>query len=549
MSTRTIALRNTLPVTLGFLFALVLFTIASFTHAAPNCTFDRDLDISIEGDDVLCLQQYLNGAGYTLTTEGPGAPGSETNRFGGLTRDALKKWQADNDISPANGYFGPYTRAVMMADPATPVSAVPLADLTAATTPTCTFDRDLEIGLEGDDVLCLQKYLNAVGFAISSEGPGAPGKETNRFGGLTRDALARWQADKGITPASGYVGPRTRAALLAGMSAGVSTPTTDVPVTPSTPASPAVGSEIEQALAMLPAEDRAQAQELLALFTALGLTSDSGDTESSEEDDENADAFDEEEDDSSTTSLDDTTADLIRDAIRMIRDADEAIDEGDATAEELESARDNYEDARDDLLDAMEAYLDGDTDEAQEAAEDAYDNAEDAFKDAGGVTDEDEAEERFDELEDELDDARDTLEERDDDGDDVSDAEDLLDEAEDLLDEAADLIDDNEYADALDTLDEVEDTIDDALDAVVSGDAADAKEAIADAEDAIDEAYDAIDEARDDGDDVADAEDLLDDAEEALEDAENAYDDDEWDDAIAYAEEAEDYANDAIDEL
>lgn len=548
MNTLTLSHRSLALALLPALVTLALLAFAFPTHAAPACTFDRDLDISIEGDDVLCLQKYLNESGYTIADEGPGSPGNETNRFGGLTRDALKKWQADNDISPANGYFGPYTRAVMMADPATPVSAVPPANLTAAIAPSCTFDRDLDVGIEGDDVLCLQKYLNRVGFPIADAGPGSPGNETNRFGGLTRDALAKWQADKGIAPASGFLGPRTRAALLAGMTAGVSTPIAE---TPRTPTPTKLGSELEEALAMLPAEDRAQAQQLLTLFASLGLTSGGDGAETSDEDEESADedADEEDDDDSSATSLDDTTADLIRDAIRMIRDADEAIDEGDATAEELVRARDNYQDARDDLLDAMEAYLDGDTEDAQDAAEDAYDNAEDAFKDAGGVTDEDEAEERLDELEDELDDARDTLEERDDDGDDVSEGEELLDDAEDLLDEAADLIDDEEYDDALDTLDEVEDLIDDALDAVVSGDAADAKKAITRAEDAIDEAYDAIDEARDDGDDVDDAEDLLDDAEEALEDAENAYDDEEWDDAITYAEEAEDYADDAIDEL
>ena len=65
----------------GAVFLLLSFMGVSYAHAEVTCTFDRDLDIGIEGDDVLCLQQFLNEAGYTLTENGAGAPGEETNRF------------------------------------------------------------------------------------------------------------------------------------------------------------------------------------------------------------------------------------------------------------------------------------------------------------------------------------------------------------------------------------------------------------------------------------------------------------------------------------
>lgn len=76
-----------------------------------------------------------------------------------------------------------------------------------------TFTRDLEIGVSGDDVLALQKYLNAHGFPLAASGPGSPGNETLKFGAATKAALIKFQAAKGITPAAGYFGPKTRAII------------------------------------------------------------------------------------------------------------------------------------------------------------------------------------------------------------------------------------------------------------------------------------------------------------------------------------------------
>ncbi len=76
-------------------------------------TFSRDLELNMEGDDVLLLQKLLNSIGYTIATEGPGSPNNETTFFGPLTQNALIKFQKDYDIYPPLGYFGPITRAVM----------------------------------------------------------------------------------------------------------------------------------------------------------------------------------------------------------------------------------------------------------------------------------------------------------------------------------------------------------------------------------------------------------------------------------------------------
>ncbi|MCB9815689.1 TIGR03790 family protein [Candidatus Nomurabacteria bacterium] len=83
-----------------------------------NCTFYRDLKVDMEGPDVKCLQQYLNSNGFTITNDGPGSLGEETQYFGALTKTALIKFQNANakkilhpyNLNHGTGYFGQGTR-------------------------------------------------------------------------------------------------------------------------------------------------------------------------------------------------------------------------------------------------------------------------------------------------------------------------------------------------------------------------------------------------------------------------------------------------------
>lgn len=79
------------------------------------------------------------------------------------------------------------------------------------------FTSDLELGSLGSEVKALQEYLNANGYTIASNGPGSPGNETTTFGALTKAALIKFQKAKGIAPAAGYFGPKTRAAIGSGL--------------------------------------------------------------------------------------------------------------------------------------------------------------------------------------------------------------------------------------------------------------------------------------------------------------------------------------------
>lgn len=72
------------------------------------------------------------------------------------------------------------------------------------------FARDLTMGSKGEDVRNLQKFLNSQGFQVAKSGPGSPGQETDYFGKLTRESLARYQEANNIKPSVGYFGPITK---------------------------------------------------------------------------------------------------------------------------------------------------------------------------------------------------------------------------------------------------------------------------------------------------------------------------------------------------
>lgn len=73
---------------------------------ASTYNFTRDLRLGMSGDDVTALQQFLIQNGYSI-------PAGATGYFGLQTQAALSKFQLDNGITPAVGYFGPITRALV----------------------------------------------------------------------------------------------------------------------------------------------------------------------------------------------------------------------------------------------------------------------------------------------------------------------------------------------------------------------------------------------------------------------------------------------------
>ncbi len=164
-----------------------------------------DLDVGSSGTAVINLQKYLIQAASGAAATRLAAAGA-TGYFGLITKAALIEYQIKMGISPATGYYGPVTRAF--------ITAHPLGNLPSPTSVgSATIVRNLYLGIIGEDVRTLQKLLNTHGYIVATTGPGSPGNETTIFGNATKAAVIKFQIGQGITPAAGYVGPITRAAL------------------------------------------------------------------------------------------------------------------------------------------------------------------------------------------------------------------------------------------------------------------------------------------------------------------------------------------------
>ena len=201
-------------ITLPPLITGALDTVPVTTAPTPASTPTLppgDLELGSSGSAVSSLQTFLISKAI-----GPAAvrlaQAGATGNFGSITEAALVEYQSNVGITPANGYYGPTTRALVTANgaaaPTAPVSTPVISDNT-----TSTITRNLFYGISGQDVLALQKFLNVHGFTVASSGSGSLGNETTYFGAATQAAVIRFQIAHSITPAVGYVGVLTRAAL------------------------------------------------------------------------------------------------------------------------------------------------------------------------------------------------------------------------------------------------------------------------------------------------------------------------------------------------
>jgi len=193
--------------------------------------FKRNLRPGDRGKDVKELQRFLNQIdAFRLVNKGPGSPGNETEFFGQLTFDALKKYQQANkeqilkpiNLAMATGFFGSSTRFFMNSFIKSSAPKLLIANPKEAKPVLLGVSfKTLRFGMRNNGVKQLQQLLNLkADTQLGKDGLGSPGNETNYFGSLTREAVRRFQSKYSIvsfgdeqTTGYGLVGPKTRAKL------------------------------------------------------------------------------------------------------------------------------------------------------------------------------------------------------------------------------------------------------------------------------------------------------------------------------------------------
>lgn len=93
---------------------------AMTTAVNASAPITVDLSLGREHPQVRTLQTLLNTNGFVLASDGPGSLGNETERYGALTRDAVRRFQCAQKIvcegdeySSGYGFVGARTRAAL----------------------------------------------------------------------------------------------------------------------------------------------------------------------------------------------------------------------------------------------------------------------------------------------------------------------------------------------------------------------------------------------------------------------------------------------------
>lgn len=156
---------------------------------SPNATFTTVLTVQTPTKTPVISM--------TPTTSKPSASGLSASQIQSIL-DVLTSFNADADV----------IKKVRASLQGTTIGSV-------TSTAVHVFKTDLTSGSLGSDVKALQQFLNAHGYPVATSGAGSLGNETTRFGPATKAALIRYQKAKGIMPAAGYFGTKTRAAVSA----------------------------------------------------------------------------------------------------------------------------------------------------------------------------------------------------------------------------------------------------------------------------------------------------------------------------------------------
>lgn len=366
----------------------------------------------------------------------------------------------------------------------------------------CTFTRTLSMGDTGEDVLCLQKYLNTTNHKVAGAGVGSPGKETTSYGSLTETAVLAWQKANGVAGANGNFGPASQAKYRELTSKMTGTPT--------------------------------DANGLLGLISTLQAELDAkrGTTPTPQV----AGV--------STESKKETAERWLSDIMNVLVDTEEQIE--DVDEDEQAELADDLADVRADFFDLLKSYFADDYDEIISEAKDVLDDALEVFEDAGGETDKDKAEEKIEDVEDLIEEVEDLIEEAQGKKESTGDAKKLLKKAQGFYQAALKAFSNRLYRQAHSDAFDAEELLEDALGEIDFVSVDDAEKYVEKVRSKYNSAKDDIDEAKDDGEDVEDAVTMLKEARRELKRADIAVDEESWSSAIKSAGKAEKLIKDAL---
>jgi hypothetical protein len=169
------------------------------------------------------LDLNYNGSEISVNTAWMNSPEHKTNILLSQFTEtgigvATGQYEGQQATFIVQEFATPFPTVLKPAAPTPVVSTPAQSGRTSAPSPTNTVSglpRSLYRGITGEDVRTLQKILNTHGYPIAPSGTGSLGNETTYFGAATQAAVIQFQTAKGIGPSIGFVGPRTRAALLA----------------------------------------------------------------------------------------------------------------------------------------------------------------------------------------------------------------------------------------------------------------------------------------------------------------------------------------------
>ncbi len=117
--------------------------VTAGAQAISPDVLSMNLSMGMEHPQVYLLQKTLNAKGYVIASDGPGSPGNETQKFGALTRAAVKKFQCaamqicdGDEHTNGYGFVGAKTRAALIGVSA--VAVQPTTPTTSSTTSSST---------------------------------------------------------------------------------------------------------------------------------------------------------------------------------------------------------------------------------------------------------------------------------------------------------------------------------------------------------------------------------------------------------------------------